>query len=176
MLPLRPRAFVSLLAACGGLVACGGGSEGARSPSSGACLPIAPMRLLALEHRREWEPVSALAADGTISQRISKRASPTFRLQGDRLLAAGAPSMTCTPDGVLHIDGMREVMRFDGQGALVTSDGMRIFVADSGAVDFAMAGRSRAMPWRVEGVTPQTRRTAEILVLATVLSIDWHFH
>ena len=118
-----------------------------------------------------------LAADGTLTQSISKRASPSFRIEGERLVAsAGAPSMTCTTDGVLHVDGTQMTMRFDARGALTDGGGMRIFVGDDGAVDAALGGESRRMPWRVEGVTPATRRTAEVLVFATVAAIDWRMH
>jgi hypothetical protein len=134
------------------------------------------MRLLALEHGREWEPVAVLAADGTITQSISKRASPSFRIEGERLVGSGGPSMTCTADGVLHVEGTQMTMRFDGTGALTDGGGMRIFVADDGTVDAALGGESRRMPWRVDGVTQATRRTAEVLVFAAVASIDWRMH
>ena len=175
-----PIFVISLvLAACGGGGggAGGGGGGGSRTASGGACLPITPLRLLALEHGREWEPMSTLAADGTITTHFSKRTPLRFRIEGDRLVGSSGPSMTCGPDGVVRIEGTQMTMRFEADGALVDGGGMRIFVADNGAVDAALSrGASHPMPWRVEGVTPATRRTAEMLVFASLASVNWSFH
>jgi hypothetical protein len=139
------------------------------------------MRLLALEHGAEWELMSALAADGTITQTFNKRHPPSFRIERDRLVAGagGAPSLTCDADGVLRMEGTKMTMRFDAQGALTDGNHMRIYVADSGVVEATLGGgerEGRRPGWRVEGVTPETRRTAELLVFASIASIDWSFH
>src|SRR6476620_3016167 len=57
------------------------GSTPGRGVASAACWPIVPLQLQALEHGREWEPVSWLAADGT----ISNHHGTIGRLSGDTL-------------------------------------------------------------------------------------------
>ena len=159
--------------------ACGGGGGGApgQSPSgSGLCIPIAPMQLLVLEHGSEWEPVAVLAADGSISQSVTKSPGVAFRIVADELQdPKGAPKMSCDASRVLHMSGSQLTMHFDASDALVGSGGdqSRIFVSDAGAVEVTMGGASRPMPWRVAGMSPATRRTAELLVLATMASVDW---
>jgi len=139
-------------------------------------LPVAPMQLLALEHGREWEPVAALGPDGVIQQGISKRGpAAVFRIAGDEVFdMSGVSKMRCERDRTLRFAGTNLAMRFDERDALVASDGTRIYVRDSGEVEMALAGPTRVMPWRVAGISPGLRRSAELLVFATVASINWH--
>ena len=133
------------------------------------------MQLLALEHGREWVTVAALGPDGVIQQTISKSGpSAVFRIAGDDVLnPLGISKMRCGPDRTLRFAQSDLTMRFDERDALVTSDGTRIYVRDSGEVEAALWGPNRVMPWRVAGFSPGTRRTAELLVFATVASIKW---
>ena len=167
------------------VVACGGGSGsgsggaggstgGAAAPSSAICLPVAPMQLTVLEHGREWEPVAALAADRSITESVSKRSGVAFVLAADELRdAAGTAKFSCDKDRVLHLGDGALTMRFDGSDALVGGDGSRIFVADSGDVSVALGGKDVRASWRIVGATAATRRTAELLVLATMASARW---
>ena len=139
------------------------------------------MQLLALEHGQEWEPMSALRSDGVVEQWVNKRApAGQFRLEGDRLLAAdGTLKLSCTSDGRVVTEGTTTVLHFDAGDALVGDDGSRIFVSERGEVEvsFGRGRRPRSeIPLRVTGVSATTRRTAALLVLATIASIDWHFH
>lgn len=155
------------------LSACGRGGETVRSGASGLCLPIAPMRLLALEHGREWEPMAELRGDGTIATTFSRRPSQA-RIVGDRIEGARGYALQCTTDGVLHLQGSPLTMRFDERGVLTDGQRMQLFVGDDGGVVATMnGGPMRPMGWRVEGVTPATRRTAEVLVFAAIAGIDW---
>ena len=160
------------------LVGCGGGSSGAAtSPSASAiCLPVAPMELQALEHGSEWEPMAILAADGTISQSVSKNSGVAFRIAADVLQdAGGTAKMSCDANRVLHLGASPLTMHFDSSDALVGDGGdhSRIFVSDAGQVEVNLGGKSQVMPWRITGVSAATRRTAEILVLAAMSSARW---
>lgn len=162
--------FVLLFVGCAA-----SGGPGSQSPSGGGCFPVAPLQLTVLEHGSEWEPVAMLAADGTITASVGKSAT-SFRIVGDTLQdGSGAPKMTCDSSRVLHVGSAAATMHFDASDALVGDgrDRSRIFVADSGDVEVALGGPSRPMPWRVVGVTASTRRTAELLVLATMASANW---
>lgn len=173
--PTPLLAIVSLLG-----TACGGGAGGAAAPqtpsASAVCLPVAPMQLLVLEHGSEWEPVASLAADGSFSLSVNKRDRAVLRLAADELRdAQGAPKMSCDASRVLHMNGSALTMQFDASDALVGSgnDRSRIFVSDTGDVVVDFGGAPRAAPWRIAGVSPGTRRTAELLVLSTLASADW---
>src|SRR5262249_13970357 len=131
-----------------------------------------------LEHGTEWEAVSTLGADGLVSQFVNEHdPSAAFRLAGDRLLdPSGVTKATCMPDHALQLQGGTLALRFDADDALVDAEGTRIYVADSTFVE-VRHGTTIAVHegvWRVAGMTPATRRTAELLVLATMASVDWH--
>ena len=156
--------------------ACGGGGAQSPSASGGVCLPVAPMELLVLEHGREWEPIASLAADGTISQAVNKNPGVAFQITADVLRDShGAPKMTCDASHTLHLEGTKLSMVFDGADALVGTgnDTSRIYVHDDGTVDVSLGRGTKPMPWKISGVTPATRRTAEILVLAAMSSAKW---
>lgn len=139
-------------------------------------MPVAPMQLQALEHGSEWEPVAILAADGTISQSVSKNPGVAFHIAADVLQdPTGAAKMTCDANRVLHLGGSQLTMHFDGSDALVGdgNDHSRIFVSDAGEVEVNLGRKNQVMPWRVTGVSAATRRTAEILVLAAMSSANW---
>ena len=150
--------------------------NGAASPAGGACLPIAPMQLMALEHGSEWEPVASLAADGTVSQAVNKSPGVAFVLAADEVREpSGTAKMTCDATHVLHVAGSPHAMRFDDHDALVGTgtDSTRIFVRDDGSVEMSLGGATRQAPWKVTGVTAATRRTAEILILTAMASASW---
>ncbi len=181
---MRSWAWVALglsLAACGGggRTAGGSGATGPNGPngptgSSAVCLPVAPMQLTVLEHGREWEPVAALAADGSITESVSKRSGVAWVIAADELRDRdGKAKFSCDAQHVLHLGDGALSMRFDDGDALVGSDGSRIFVADSGEVSVALGGRAVPASWRVVGSSAATRRTAELLVLATMASARW---
>ena len=88
----------------------------------------------------------------------------------------GTSKMRCEPDRTLRLAESPDPLRFDQQGALVGTDGSRIYVRDSGEVEMALfEPGSRLMPWRIVGFSPSSRRTAELLVFAMFISIDWRF-
>jgi hypothetical protein len=157
-----------------GAAACGGEAS---SPSGGVCLPVAPMQLIVPEGGG-WEPVAQLGPDGVIVQGVNKRPGPAMRIAGDQLVRpTGELFATCAPDRTLRF-GPTLALRFDAGDALVDpSTGQRsVYVYDTGEVDAGISGPARRMPWRVVGVSPATRRTAEVLVFAAMASIDWHVH
>ena len=165
--------------ACGGAPGApptGGGS------SSGPCLPVSRLELAGLEHGAEWEPLVVLQPDGTISDLRKGSAVTVGRLADDQLFGgAGVSWMTCTPERTLVERGVPSQAHFDARDALVDSDGSVLRVDDDGAVRYTTragdptAGDDGGATLRVLGVTPEARRTAEVLVFVALASADWSF-
>ena len=146
------------------------------------CWPVVPLELQALEHGREWEPVSRLAADGTLSNRLGT----IGRISGDTLtIGAGqaiALSGQCTGRratlGSPVAPALKMVVSYDERDAFneVGGSGARITVADDGVVEMQLRagqpvfGRAGAGGGaiRVVGDVQAARRTAALLVFTTV--------
>ena len=165
------------------LAACAStGPTAGRGSASDACWPIVPLEVQALEHGREWEPVSWLGADGT----ISNRRGPIGRIAGDTLtIGAGqaiALSGKCTGRratlGSPLNPALKMVVSYDESDAFEEMEGRgaRITVAADGAVEMRiragqpMFGRpgSGGGAVRVVGDVHGARRTAALLVFTTV--------
>ncbi|MGZ3453265.1 MAG: hypothetical protein ACXVEF_26920 [Polyangiales bacterium] len=148
-----------LLASCGP-------RPGANSPTSGACWPVVPLRLDALEHGSEWEPMVWMEADGSVHH--TKTNSAYARVAPDRV-HLGDEDLVCAADRTITATKGASGMRYDASDALFV-DPMRIFVRDDGEVEmsqgtaviFGAGGKGRA---RVVGDIRAARRTAELLVV-----------
>ena len=171
-----------LLAALAFSACASSGSPSAQGPASDACWPVVPLELQALEHGREWEPVSRLAADGTISNRVGTLG----RISGDTLTMGADQAVVlsgqCTGRGATLgsplSPALKMVVRYDERDAFneVGGAGARITVADDGTVEMKlragqpMFGRpgSGGGAVRVVGDVRAARRTAALLVFTTV--------
>lgn len=175
---MRPVVLLALLvlSACGGRGARtgsdGAGGAGAVSTVDGACWPVRPLRLDALEHGNEWEPMSAVEADGQIVH-LAKGRRPMGRLVNDQLLAASGKVVgACNDHHEIVFDGTTSKAHFDAEGAFV-EDKVRILVTDDGVVHmtsrgktiFGSGGKGQA---RVVGPVSEARRTAALLVLLSL--------
>jgi hypothetical protein len=136
----------------------------------------------ALEHGREWEPVSRLAADGT----ISNRRGMIGRVSGDTLTVGTGPVLAfsgqCTGRSATLVTplnpAMKMMVRYDERDVFneVGGWGTRIAVADDGTVEMQMrAGQpvfgrpgSGGGAVRIVGDVRGARRTAALLVFTTV--------
>ena len=141
-----------------------------------------PLTLQALEHGREWEPISSLLADGTVTNgrghvgRIARDHMTLGKDAGPILLeikcAGRDVEMTSPLSPNLH---SRATYTARGELTEVSGFDATIFVADDGLVEARM-GRGRTA-WfgrpggggvRVVGDVKRARRTAALLVYATV--------
>ena len=178
----RPRFLVVPLAlAVSACASSGAGGPGAHEPASSACWPVVPLELQALEHGRE-RPIARLAADGS----ISNRRGSLGRIAGDgatssagetvwlRARCVGRSAELTTPIN----PALTMVVSYDAHDAFNEQAGWgaRIYVADDGVVEM-QAGGGRPMfgrpgggggRVRVVGDVRAGRRTAELLVFATV--------
>ncbi len=160
--------FAVVTAACAGH-----DSSGAATTGAGACLPVVPMRLLVLEHGAEWELVSVLEADGTI---VHAKQGPIDSISADQLWDANrVSSMTCTADRALRVpDQAARSARFDAEVRLIDSDGSALWVAEDGVVHWVRGGRDiMGGHARFDGAYGEARRTATIVVLATLGAGRW---
>ena len=143
-----------------------------------------PLELQALEHGREWEPVSHLLADGTITNslgRVGRIANDHMTLgkgAGAVLLegsCAGRDVEMTTPFNP-NFHG-RATYTARGELTEVAGFGATIFVADDGLVEARMGHGHTA--WfgrpgsgggviRIVGDVKRARRTAALLVYTTV--------
>jgi len=176
---MRGEAGVAALAcgalACGALAltGCGGraGTTAGTSTGGGACLVVAPMRLLALEHGTEWEPLAELRADGTL---VRSPSSVVGSITHDQLLdRAGKPFLWCASDRQIHVAGHGPMAHFDADDHLVDADGSTLTIDDDGTVHWIRDGRDVAAGARLEGGYRGARRTAAFVVLATLFSAAW---
>lgn len=182
----RLRAFVAILVASGLLFATGcarstyataGGPRAPSMGSGGACWPVVPMRLLALEHGREWEPVSELHSDGMMFFVAKSGRPPLGRVVGDSLVdASGRPQIACAAGGRLMFQGRVVAAGYGPNDELVfQDDGTRIFVGDDGTVFMESRGKPILGPpgsgrgvVRIEGARGPARRTGALLVLLSL--------
>ena len=164
---LQKLLFLFALAACGR-----GPSAHTPAGAAGACWPVRPLELQALEHGAEWEPMSAVEADGQIVH-LAKGRRPMARLDGDRLVGGfGKVAASCNERLEIVLDGKVSGAHYDAEGAFVER-GIRIFVADDGVVHmtshgtkvFGPGGKGQA---RVQGAVAEARRTAALLVLLSL--------
>ena len=157
-------------------------SVASHGAASAACWPIVPLELQALEHGREWEPVSRLAADGTISNprgTIGRISGDTLTIgAGQVILLSGQCTARSATLGSPLSPALKMVVSYDERDAFneVGGSGAQITVADDGAVEMklhagsALFGRpgSGGGAVRVVGDVRVARRTAELLVFTTV--------
>ncbi len=122
------------------------------------------MRLLALEHGAEWEPIAEMQGDGSIYS-TKKERHFVGRVSNDAVLDAhDVPAMTCI-HRELDIAGGPNKGHFDASDAYVDAR-TRIEVADDGTVTFNGSTKKSV---KVEGVVPKTRRTAVLLVIEALV-------
>lgn len=168
---MRPVVLVTalLLSACGGR---GARSGSAGTSGDGACWPVRPLRLDALEHGSEWEPISAVEPDGQIVH-LAKGRRPMGHLANDQLVAtSGKVIGACNDHHEFTFQGTASKAHFDAEGAFV-EDEVRIFVADDGTVHMTTHGKTVFGPEgkghaRVVGPVSEARRTAALLVLLSL--------
>jgi hypothetical protein len=180
---MRARFLVAALAlAVSACASSGAAGPGEREHASGACWPVVPLELQALEHGREWEPITRLAADGS----VSNRRGPLGRIAGDgatfgagdtvwlRARCVGRSAKLTSPINPALV----MVVSYDARDAFNEQAGWgaRIYVADDGVVEMRARGDrpvfgrpgSGGGTVRVVGDVRAARRTAELLVFATV--------
>ncbi len=122
-----------------------------------------------------WKPVAWIDDDGTFHQTVNRRDRSTVRIVGDTVVGpSGRPGLRCDAARVLHEEGSPFTMRFGADDALADSMD-RIYVRDDGMVEgtFERGGVPHVAPWRVTAHLPAERRTAELLVLLSMMSADW---
>ena len=141
-----------------------------------------PLELQALEHGREWEPVSRLAADGTISNprgTIGRISGDTLTIgAGQVILLSGQCTARSATLGSPLSPALKMVVSYDERDAFneVGGAGARITVADDGAVEMKLHAGSPLFgrpgsgggAVRVVGDVRVARRTAALLVFTTV--------
>lgn len=139
-------------------------------PGGGACWPVAPLQLQALEHGRDFEGIAAVAADGSL---LHAKGGSMGVLRGDVLQA---------PNGQMSCQGRQISIRgrpgafYSNTDELVIPNEITIFVADDGMVFltarnrrvFGPPGSGAAGVARVVGPVAAARRTAELLVLLSL--------
>jgi hypothetical protein len=153
----------------GALIACGGASTNANTNGAGStngavdCWPVAPMRLVALEHGTEWEPMAEMTGDGSIY--VLKKERKFFgRVSNDALMDAHeTPTLTCTHREV-GLPGNAMKGRYDDHDAYVDGP-TTIAIADDGMVTMNGRGDGKV---KIEGPLPKTKRTAVLLVIAAM--------
>ncbi|HEY2364779.1 MAG TPA: hypothetical protein VGH87_00290, partial [Polyangiaceae bacterium] len=131
--------------------------------SSNPCWPVAPMRLVALEHGTEWEPMAEMTGDGSIY--VLKKEKKFFgRVSNDAMLDAHeTPVLTCTHREV-GLPGNAMKGKYDDHDAYVDGPTM-IVVADDGMVTMNGHGEGHV---KIEGPLPKAKRTAVLLVMAAM--------
>ncbi len=165
---MRPALlFATLL-----LTACSGRGARTAGAADGDCWPVRPLRLEALEHGAEWEPMSAVEADGQIVH-LAKGRRPMGRLAHDQLLStSGQVVGACNGQYELVFQGAPSSARFDAEGAFVEGE-VRIAVTDDGVVHMTSHGKAIFGPGgkgqaRVVGPVSEAKRTAALLVLLSL--------
>jgi hypothetical protein len=165
-----------------GCATAAGPGDGASGPGADpTCWPIVELQLQALEHGREWEPISTLNVDGT----IANRRGTLGRLAADHFTIGTGP--TPILEGRCRV---REVeitsplsprftmlARHTDDDALVELSGHRahVRVGDDGLVDATLDGGRRIFGppgggggvVRVIGDLRRARRTAALLVFVS---------
>ena len=143
------------------------------------CWPVMPLRLDALEHGRDWEPVCSLRADGTI---LNQRGA--LGVLRDDAFRIGAPdNKTAILEGRCRerkaelrtplAPAILARVEYDRQDTFreLGGDHTTIRVGDDGFVDMQVRGRARFGPpgtgggvVRVVGDVNAGRRTAALLM------------
>ena len=122
------------------------------------------MRLLALEHGREWEPMAELRADGTIVREREVIAT----LSADRVVdRSGKTLLECTADRRLIADG-RALAHFDADDRFIDADGSQLYVSPDGSVHWTRKGGDLFRNARFDGDFSRARRSAAAVVIATL--------
>ena len=175
---------VALASSAIGCATAPGTPVAANAGDDAACWPVVPLELQALEHGREWEPVSHLLADGT----VTNARGPFGRIATDHMTIGkdGGPVLLegkCAGRDVEMTSPLMPNFRaratYTERGELTEVSGFdaRIFVADDGLVEARLGHRGAA--WfgrpgsgggviRVVGDVKRARRTAALLVYTTV--------
>ena len=174
----RALAFVFVFVfAC--VLACGGSSAPAAPPErsplpspSGAliadpCWPVAPMRVVEREPGGgEWKPLAEMEGDGSMVQIRTDERHFLGRVSNDAVLDAhDVPSFTCIHRKV-EVPGTALAGRYDEHDEYVDAR-TRVKVGDDGSITLTLGTHpaEALAKVRVEGQTPRTRRTAELLVM-----------
>jgi hypothetical protein len=166
------RWLVLAVIGCGGASPSGPASPSTTSPptTAGACIPVVPLRLLVLEHGREWEPIAALQADGVV---LRAKGGAMGRIANDQVTdMSGQPVFTCV-GSELRVPGQTPTARFEPNGDLVDKV-IRIHVEPTGEIFMVTGGHPPQSMGRVEG-PQQSPRTAAVLVLLTLANANWSF-
>ncbi len=151
------------------VVACGGGdatSAPADHPAvtkTGAiadpCWPVAAMRISV-----DGKIVAEMQGDGSMYATGRTQKYFAGRIANDAVLDAhDTPSMTCIHKEIDIVGGAFKG-KYDERDAFVDAN-MKIEIGDDGAITFTGHAPTR---WRVEGITPRTRRTAVIFVMSVL--------
>lgn len=168
---------------CGAVLAFSCSCAGAQSTTSAGanarCLPVVPMRVLALEHGRAWELVATLAPDGFVYHRGSKGNAPIGRIWSDSVSGdRGGATLSCGSDWFLYdASGKRTDSHFTDRGDLeMLSERSVIHVDDSGQIVVVHDGQvDPRMAARIEGDIRGARRTAAMLAMLAMFGGDWSF-
>ena len=151
-------------------MACGGASTESNpktstdtNASTNPCWPVAPMRLVALEHGTEWEPMAEMTGDGSIY--VLKKGRKFFgRVSNDAVMDAHeTPTFTCVHREV-GLPGVSNKGRYDDHDAYVDGP-TTIAIADDGMVTMNGQGEGKV---KIEGPLPKAKRTAVLLVMAAM--------
>jgi len=121
------------------------------------------MRLVALEHGTEWEPMAEMTGDGSIY--VLKKERKFFgRVSSDALMDAHeTPTLTCVHREV-GLPGVTNKGKYDEHDAYVDGPNT-ISIADDGMVTMNGKGDGHV---KIEGPIAKTRRTAILLVIAAL--------
>jgi hypothetical protein len=176
------RVTFAVAFALGCATAAGPGDRASGLGADALCWPIVALHLQALEHGREWEPISTLNVDGTIANRrgtlgriaadhFTIGTDPTPVLEGqcrDRDVEITSPLSS----------GLKMLARYTDGDELVELTGHRahVRVGDDGLVDATLDGGRRLFGppgsgggvVRVVGDLRRARRTAALLVFVSV--------
>jgi hypothetical protein len=155
--------LLGVLMACGGATSNDTAHAANTSTTDGACWPVAPMRLVALEHGAEWEPMAEMTGDGSIY--VLKKEKKFFgRVSNDAMLDAHeTPVLTCTHREV-GLPGNAMKGKYDDHDAYVDGP-TTISVGDDGMVTMNGHGEGHV---KIEGPLPKAKRTAVLLVMAAM--------
>jgi hypothetical protein len=128
------------------------------------------MRLSALEHGREWEPVADLMADGSV---VQERAY-TGLIRNDSVLdARGRVLLHCNGRTLIEASNGRVMGVFDANDDLIDArTGGRIATFRNGTqpVLFESEGHG-PLPAQMQGMPPWAKRTGEVLTLFVTINV-----
>jgi len=131
------------------------------------------MRLLVLEHGTEWEPISELRADGTI---VHGKRGVIGGIGAEQLWDRDHQSvMWCAPDRTIQLKAQGPMAHFDASDRFIDNDGSVLFVGDDGVVHWIRGGKDILGNARFEGGYASAKRTAALVVMATLGAGRWSF-